>query len=109
MGIDMNQIMDQARAMQSEMQKMQDKLGETEVTGEAGGGLVKLTITCRGEAKKLELDDSIVDADDKETLEDLVVAAINDGKKKAEDTMTEETKKMMTKMGLPSDLSKLPF
>ncbi len=109
MSMDINQIMDQARAMQSEMQKMQDKLGEIEVTGESGGGLVKLTITCRGEARKLDLDPSVIDVDDKETLEDLIVAAINEAKKKAEDTMTEETKKMMTKMGLPSDLSKLPF
>tara|TARA_B100001778_G_C18595206_1_gene634329 strand:- start:596 stop:922 length:327 start_codon:yes stop_codon:yes gene_type:complete len=108
MGMNIQQIMDQAKAMQIEMQKMQDKLGNVEVTGEAGGGLVKITTTCKGQARKIELDDSIVDASDKDTLEDLIVAAMNDAKKKADDTLADETKKMMTKMGLPSNVE-LPF
>lgn len=108
MGMDIQQIMDQAKAMQIEMQKMQDKLGDLEVEGEAGGGLVKVTLTCKGQAKKVSLDDSVVDASDKETLEDLIVAAVNDAKKKADETLADETKKMMTKMGLPSDID-LPF
>jgi hypothetical protein len=106
--MNIQQIMDQAKAMQIEMQKMQDKLGNIEVIGEAGGGLVKITMTCKGQARKIELDDSIVDASDKDTLEDLIVAAMNDAKKKADDTLADETKKMMTKMGLPSNIE-LPF
>tara|TARA_B100000745_G_scaffold298889_1_gene248459 strand:- start:166 stop:492 length:327 start_codon:yes stop_codon:yes gene_type:complete len=108
MGMDIQQIMDQAKAMQIEMQKMQDKLGEVEVTGEAGGGLVKVTMTCKGQAKKVELDESVVDTSDIDTLQDLIVASINDAKKKADETLADETKKMMTKMGLPSNVD-LPF
>ncbi|HCK32072.1 MAG TPA: YbaB/EbfC family nucleoid-associated protein [Rhodospirillaceae bacterium] len=106
--MDIQQIMDQAKAMQIEMQKMQDKLGEVEVTGEAGGGLVKVTMTCKGQAKKVELDESVVDTSDIDTLQDLIVASINDAKKKADETLADETKKMMTKMGLPSNVD-LPF
>lgn len=108
MGMDIQQIMDQAKAMQIEMQKMQDKLGEVEVTGEAGGGLVKVIMTCKGQAKKVELDESVVDTSDIDTLQDLIVAGINDAKKKADETLADETKKMMTKMGLPSNVD-LPF
>ena len=108
MSMNIQQIMDQAKAMQIEMQKMQEKLGNLQVQGEAGGGLVKATMTCKGNAAKIELDDSVVDVSDKETLEDLIVAAINDAKSKADETLANETKKMMTKMGLPSDIE-LPF
>lgn len=108
MGMDIQQIMDQAKAMQIEMQKMQDKLGDVEVSGEAGGGLVKVTMTCKGQAKRVELDESVVDTSDIDTLQDLIVAGINDAKKKADETLADETKKMMTKMGLPSNVD-LPF
>lgn len=108
MTMNIQQIMDQAKAMQIEMQKMQDKLGDVEVTGEAGGGMVQVVMSCKGQAKKVNLDSSVIDAEDKETLEDLIVAAVNDAKKKADATLADETKKMMTKMGLPSDVE-LPF
>jgi len=104
--MNVDQIMQQAQAMQIEMQKLQAQLGETEVVGESGGGMVKLLTTCKGEARKLTVDSSVMD--DKETMEDLIVAAINDAKAKADETLATETKKMMTKMGLPSNIE-MPF
>ena len=107
--MDVNQIMQQAQAMQVEMKKLQETLGNIEVDGTSGGGLVTVTITCKGEAQNVEIDPSVVDADDVETLEDLIVAAFNDAKKTADETLATETKKMMTKMGLPSNIEGMPF
>lgn len=107
--MDVNQIMQQAQAMQIEMQKLQNTLGDIEVNGTSGGGLVEITITCKGEARKISIDDSLIDKSDKETLEDLIIAAFNDAKKLADETLASETKKMMTKMGLPSNLEGMPF
>ena len=107
--MDVNQIMQQAQAMQIEMQKLQNTLGDIEVEGTAGGGLVTITITCKGEARKVKLDPSVADPSDVETLEDLIVAAFNDAKAKADETLATETKKMMTKMGLPSNIEGMPF
>ena len=73
----MGNIMKQAQEMQERMQKMQEELAEVEVTGQAGAGMVKVTMTCNHNVRRVEVDDSLMD-DDKEMLEDLTAAAFND-------------------------------
>ncbi len=101
--MDMQQIMRQAKEMQDRMQQMQEQLGEMEVTGQAGGGLVKVTMTCKRDLKKVEISPDLIVPDDKETLEDLIVAAINMAGQNAETTMAEKTQEMMKEFGLPSN------
>lgn len=102
------QMMQQAKAMQDKMQAMQEKLGDVLVEGISGGGLVKVSVTCKGECRSINLDPSVVDPNDKEILEDLIKAALNDAKSKADATLAEETQKMMKDLGLPAGV-KLPF
>jgi len=78
-------IMKQAQAMQNNMKKAQAELAEMEVTGSAGGGLVQLTMTCRHDVRKVNIDPELLE-DDKEILEDLIAAAMNDAVKKVEST-----------------------
>ncbi|MBK67975.1 MAG: YbaB/EbfC family nucleoid-associated protein [Rickettsiales bacterium] len=105
-------MMQQAKQMQAKMEEMQAKMMDVEVNGEAGAGLVKATVTGKGEVKSLKISPEAVSEDDLEMLEDLVIAAINDAKKKADDTVQEETKRMMEEMGLPAGMmggGGLPF
>ena len=95
-------MMQQAKVMQEKMQEMQEKLGEIEVQGTAGGGMVTVTSTCKGEVRDLQIASDLIDPNDKEVLEDLIKAALNDAKAKADQTMAEETQKMMEEMGLPA-------
>ncbi|CAJ2377337.1 MAG: YbaB/EbfC family nucleoid-associated protein [Gammaproteobacteria bacterium] len=85
---DIGNLVKQAQAMQERMQKAQQELAATEVCGEAGGGLVKVTMTCRHDARKIEIDPSLLsdggDSDNREVLEDLIAAAINDAVRKVE-------------------------
>lgn len=109
--MNINKIMKQAQEMQKKVQQMQDKLGEMEIEGSAGGGLVKIKVTGKGEAKKAEIDKSLLDssdADANEVLGDLVVAAFNDAKKKAESAMNDEMGKLTGGLNLPPGM-KLPF
>jgi len=99
--MDVQKMMQQAKVMQDKMQAMQEKLGDMEVEGSAGGGVTKVVATCKGEVRKISIDDSLMDLNEKEMLEDLVKAALNDAKAKADLTLAEETKKMMEEMGLP--------
>jgi DNA-binding YbaB/EbfC family protein len=101
-------MMQQAKEMQSKMAEMQEKLGEVDVQGSSGGGLVQVTASCKGEVKQITLDPSIIKAEEKEVLEDLIKAALNDTKAKADEKLAEETQKMMGEMGLPADMQ-LPF
>jgi DNA-binding YbaB/EbfC family protein len=101
-------MMKQAQQMQARMQEMQNKLAEVEVTGQAGAGMVQLTLNGKGEMKRLKLDKSVVDPEDTEVLEDLVVAAFNDAKAKVEQHVADETQKLMGGLNLPPGL-KLPF
>lgn len=94
-------MMSQAKAMQEKMQAMQDKMGNETVDGASGGGLVKVTMTCKGQCQSINLDPSVVVASDKEVLEDLLKAAINDAKAKADSKMADETQKMMSDLGIP--------
>lgn len=104
----LGQLMKQAQQMQSKMAEMQDKLAGIEVSGAAGGGMVTVTLTGKGEMKKISLDKSIVDPNDLEMLEDLIVAAHNDAKAKVETTMQEEMQKVTGGLQLPPGM-KLPF
>ena len=102
------QLMKQAQQMQSKMQEVQAKLDEMTVEGTSGGGMVNVTMTCKGEVKKLKIDPSLVDKDEIEMLEDLITAALNDAKAKAQTLMDEEVKKVTGGLGLPGGM-KLPF
>jgi len=101
-------LMKQAQAMQDNMKKAQDELGTIEVSGESGAGLVKVTMTCKHEVKRVTIDPSLL-AEDKDMLEDLVAAAFNAAVRKAEDLSNEKMGKFAAGMpGLPGGM-KLPF
>ncbi len=104
----LGQMMKQAQEMQSRMQEMQDKLSEVEVTGQSGAGMVTVTLTGKGEVRKVKLDPKAVDPEDVEVLEDLIMAAFGDAKAKVEGRIAEETQKLMGGLKLPPGF-KLPF
>jgi DNA-binding YbaB/EbfC family protein len=97
-------LMKQAQQMQANMKKAQDELAATEVEGQSGSGMVKVTMTCAHELRRVTLDDSVMD--DKEMLEDLIVAAFNDANKKAAQTSEQRMSGFSAK--LPPGMS-LPF
>ena len=101
------QLMKQAQEMQANMKKAQEEMASMTVTGESGGGMVRITMTCQHQVQRLDIDDTLV-GDDKEMLEDLVVAAFNDALRKVETTVHEKFSGMASGMGLPAGL-KLPF
>jgi len=103
----MGNLMKQAQKMQEQLQKAQAKLADAEVTGESGAGLVKVTMNGRHDVKRVELDDSIME-EDKEMLEDLLAAAVNDAVRKIEQQNQEQMGKLTAGMGLPAGM-KLPF
>lgn len=108
--MNIQEMMQQAKVMQDKMQEMQEKLGDVEVEGTAGGGLVTVKMTCKGEMRGVAIGDSMMDLNEKEVLEDLIKAAINDAKSKADQKLAEETQKMMSEMGLPAGAAGgLPF
>ena len=100
-------LMKQAQEMQANMQKAQDELASLEVTGESGGGMVKITMTGKHEVRRVSIDDSLL-ADDKDMLEDLVAAAINDAPHKVESTTQERMSGLTNGLNLPPGM-KLPF
>ena len=101
------QLMKQAQQMQADMQKAQEEMANLTVTGESGGGMVKITMTCKHEVKSLEIDDMLV-GDDKDMLEDLIVAAFNDSVRRVEKTVQEKFSGMSAGLNLPAGM-KLPF
>ncbi len=101
-------MMKQAQEMQSKMAEMQDRLGDIEVTGQAGGGMVSIVTTAKHEVRSLSIDPSLINPEEAEMLEDLVVAAINDARAKAEARVQEETSQLMGGLKLPPGV-KLPF
>ncbi len=105
---DMAKMMKAAQEMQKKMAALQDEMQMLTVTGESGAGLVKATCTAKGELKALDIDPSIFSADDKEVVEDLILAAIKDAQSRAQDKAREEMAKLTESMGLPRDM-KLPF
>lgn len=101
-------MMKQAQQMQAKMQEMQAKLGDVEMTGQSGAGMVSITLNGKGDLKKVKIDPKAVDPEDVEVLEDLIVAAFNDAKNKVEAHMAEETAKLMGGLKLPPGM-KMPF
>tara|TARA_Y100000590_G_scaffold334985_1_gene381210 strand:+ start:1100 stop:1423 length:324 start_codon:yes stop_codon:yes gene_type:complete len=106
--INIGNMMKQAQQMQKKMAEVQEKLNSIEVEGTSGGGLVKIKSSAKGEIKQIIIDDSLFNKDEKEITEDLIVAAINDAKQKAETVSQEEMKKITGGMSLPPGM-KLPF
>ena len=104
----MSQIMKQAKAMQEKMAEMQKKIEETEIEGSSGGGAVKIVMNGKHEVKNLFIDPSIVNSDEKEVLEDLIIAALNDANKKIAENTNDQLGSISGGMGLPPGL-KLPF
>ncbi|WP_370399285.1 YbaB/EbfC family nucleoid-associated protein [Sulfitobacter sp. JB4-11] len=105
---DMAGMMKKAQEMQGKMAQLQDDMASIMVTGESGAGLVKATATAKGELKALDIDPSIFNGDDKEVVEDLILAAIKDAQAKASERSQEEMRKLTEGLGLPADM-KLPF
>jgi DNA-binding YbaB/EbfC family protein len=101
------QLMKQAQQMQADMQKAQEEMANLTVTGESGAGMVRITMTCKHEIRSLEIDDSLV-GDDKEMLEDLIIAAFNDAVRRVETTVQEKFSGMTAGLNLPPGM-KLPF
>lgn len=101
-------IMKQAQAMQENMQKAQEELANVEVNGESGGGMVKLVMTCRYDVKSVSIDPQLLgDIEDKEMLEDLVAAAMNDAVRKVEKTSQEKMAGLTGGINIPG--MKMPF
>jgi DNA-binding YbaB/EbfC family protein len=105
---DMAKMMKQAQEMQGKMAQMQDDLENIIVEGVSGAGLVKATATAKGELKGLDIDPSIFNGDDKEVVEDLILAAIKDAQAKATERAQQEMGKMTEALGLPPGMN-LPF
>ena len=105
---DMGKMMQKAQEMQTKMTELQDELARMTVVGESGAGLVRATSTAKGELVGLDIDPSIFNPDEKEVVEDLILAAIKDAQMKASDKSQEEMKRLTDDLGLPADM-KLPF
>ena len=101
---DMAKMMKAAQDMQGKMAQLQEDLKAIMVTGESGAGLVKATATAKGELTALEIDPSIFNPDEREVVEDLILAAIKDAQAKAEARSREEMGKMAESLGLPRDM-----
>jgi len=104
----LGQLMKQAQEMQTRMAEMQEKLAETEITGAAGAGMVTVTVSGKGEVRKIKIDPGLATGEDIEVLEDLLVAAMNDARARAEQLAAEEMKKITGGLNLPPGMQ-LPF
>ncbi|MEV8466223.1 MULTISPECIES: YbaB/EbfC family nucleoid-associated protein [Meridianimarinicoccus] len=105
---DMGKMMKAAQEMKDKMEALQEELTTITVEGESGAGLVRATATAKGELTALSIDPSIFHKDEKEMVEDLILAAIKDAQSKAQDRTQAEMRKLTESMGLPADM-KLPF
>jgi hypothetical protein len=101
------QLMKQAQQMQADMKKAQEEMAKLTVTGESGAGMVKITMTCQHQVQALEIDESLI-GDDKEMLEDLIIAAFNDAIRRVEKTIQEKFSGVASGLSLPPGM-KLPF
>jgi DNA-binding YbaB/EbfC family protein len=99
--MDIKLLMRQAQEMQKKMQKVQEELANTSYEGASGGGVVKVAITGAGVAQKIFIDPSLMEKDEKEILEDLIIAAFNDAKKKADDSSSDSVRVATNGMPLP--------
>lgn len=100
-------LMKQAQQMQENMKVMQDQLAKMEIEGQSGAGMVKVIMSCRYDVKRVSIDDSLI-GDDKEMLEDLLAAAVNDAVRRVESISQEKMAGFTSGMGLPPGM-KLPF
>ena len=105
--MDIMKMMKQAKTLQDKMQAMQEEMADATVEGTSGGGMVKATLSGKGELTGLAIDPSLLVPDDVEILEDLLIAAHNDAKAKADQMMADKTQDMMSGLGLPPGM-KLP-
>ena len=105
---DFESIMQMAQNAQNELQKAQDNLDKVEVEGVAGGGLIKVRATAKGRVLAVEIDESLLQPSEKTMVEDLIAAAINDAKAKADAAASEELQKMQSGLPLPPGF-KMPF
>ena len=105
---DMGKLMKQAQEMQTKMAEAQAKLDDVEVEGEAGAGMVKAVASAKGALKRLSIDPSLFNPDDREVVEDLIVAAVKDAQEKAQVAAQEEMGKLTEGLPLPPGM-KLPF
>lgn len=105
---DLMGIMKQAQAMQEKMASLQDELDHVEVAGSSGGGAVSVTMTAKGQVKGVRLDPSLIVPEEREILEDLIVAAVNDARAKAEASAQEKMAEITKGLPLPPGM-KLPF
>lgn len=103
------EMMKKAQVLQTEMAAVQKKLDAETVEGISGGGMVKMTCTCKGDVQSLSIDKSLMNPDDNEMLADLVVAAFNNAKSNADAKTKEEMDKISSKYGLPSNLGNMGF
>lgn len=106
--VNLGNMMKQAQELQKKMAEAQEKLNSIEVQGVSGGGMVKVTATAKGDIKRIVLDESLLNSNEKEITEDLIVAAVNDAKQKGELAAQEEMKSLTGGMPLPPGM-KLPF
>ena len=106
--VNLGNMMKQAQQLQKKMAEAQNKLNDIEVEGTSGGGVIKVIATAKGIFKRISIDDSLIKQDEKEILEDLIVAAINDAKEKGEAAAQEEMKNLTGGLPLPPGM-KLPF
>ena len=104
----LGQMMKQAQEMQAKMAEMQARLDQVEVSGAAGGGLVQVTLTGKGDMRKVSIDKSLLDPNEVEVLEDLIRAAFSDAKTRVESHVAEEMSKLTGGLKLPPGM-KLPF
>jgi len=104
---DLGELMKQAQQMQEQMQKQQEELANAEVTGESGAGMVKVTMTGRHDVRGVEIDPSLM-SEDKEILEDLLAAAVNDAVRRVENLNKDNMANMASGLGMPSGF-KMPF
>ncbi|MEP1216096.1 MAG: YbaB/EbfC family nucleoid-associated protein [Marinobacter sp.] len=103
----MGDLMKKAQQMQEEMKKAQEEAAKAEITGESGAGLVKVTMNGRHDVRKVDIDPSLL-TEDKEVLEDLLAAAINDAVRRVEENQKDKMSGMMSGMGMPPGF-KMPF
>jgi len=94
-------LMKQAQAMQDNLRKAQEELANIEVEGKSGGGMVTVTMTCRHDIRKVDIDDSMMNSEDKEVLEDLIAAAVNDAVRKVEQTTQEKMAGLTGGLNIP--------
>jgi len=105
---DFDEIMKMAQNAQNELQKAQDNLDKIEVEGVAGGGMIKIRATAKGRILSVDIDETLLAPSEKSMVEDLIAAAINDARAKADAAAAEEMQKMQSTLPLPPGF-KLPF